>query len=93
MASKTLKKYDYSLDKQQMATETVLEANKITVRVLRNTRARSLFNFIGHKSWIARAGKAFLLPFDLLIGLRLQDERFIRYFDKFAGTTVIDLKP
>jgi uncharacterized RDD family membrane protein YckC/DNA-binding transcriptional ArsR family regulator len=38
-------------------------------------------------------GKAFLLPFDLLIGLRLQDERFIRYFDKFAGTTVIDLKP
>jgi uncharacterized RDD family membrane protein YckC/DNA-binding transcriptional ArsR family regulator len=38
-------------------------------------------------------GKAFLLPFDLLIGLRLKDERFIRYFDKFAGTTVIDLKP
>jgi len=38
-------------------------------------------------------GKAFLLPFDLLVGLRLQDERFIRYFDKFAGTTVIDLKP
>jgi uncharacterized RDD family membrane protein YckC/DNA-binding transcriptional ArsR family regulator len=35
-------------------------------------------------------GKAFLLPFDLLIGLRLHDERFIRYFDKFAGTTVID---
>ena len=37
-------------------------------------------------------GKAFLLPFDLLIGLRLKDERFIRYFDKFAGTTVIDLR-
>jgi len=37
-------------------------------------------------------GKAFLLPFDLLIGLRLNDERFIRYFDKFAGTTVIDLR-
>jgi uncharacterized RDD family membrane protein YckC len=37
-------------------------------------------------------GKVFLLPFDLLIGLRLKDERFIRYFDKFAGTTVIDLK-
>ncbi len=37
-------------------------------------------------------GKAFLLPFDLLIGLRLKDDRFIRYFDKFAGTTVIDLK-
>jgi uncharacterized RDD family membrane protein YckC/DNA-binding transcriptional ArsR family regulator len=37
-------------------------------------------------------GKVFLLPFDLLIGLRLKDERFVRYFDKFAGTTVIDLK-
>ncbi len=37
-------------------------------------------------------GKAFLLPFDLLIGLRLKDEKFIRYFDKFAGTTVVDLK-
>lgn len=37
-------------------------------------------------------GKAFLLPFDLLIGWRLKDARFIRYFDKFAGTTVIDLR-
>ena len=38
-------------------------------------------------------GKVFLLPFDLLIGTRLNDKRFIRYFDKFAGTTVIDLRP
>jgi uncharacterized RDD family membrane protein YckC/DNA-binding transcriptional ArsR family regulator len=38
-------------------------------------------------------GKAFLLPFDLLFGLRIKDQRFIRYFDKFAGTTVVDLKP
>jgi len=37
-------------------------------------------------------GKVFLLPFDLLIGLKLKDERFVRYFDKFAGTTVIDLR-
>jgi uncharacterized RDD family membrane protein YckC len=37
-------------------------------------------------------GKAFLLPFDLLIGLRLEDKRFVRYFDKFTGTTVIDLR-
>jgi uncharacterized RDD family membrane protein YckC/DNA-binding transcriptional ArsR family regulator len=37
-------------------------------------------------------GKAFLLPFDLLFGLRIKDDRFLRYFDKFAGTTVIDLK-
>jgi len=37
-------------------------------------------------------GIAFLLPVDLLIGLRLKDRRYIRYFDKFAGTTVIDLR-
>jgi len=35
-------------------------------------------------------GKAFLLPFDLIVGLK--HERFLRYFDKFAGTTVIDLR-
>lgn len=33
-----------------------------------------------------------LLPFDLLFGYELKDPRFIRYFDKFAGTTVIDLR-
>jgi uncharacterized RDD family membrane protein YckC len=38
-------------------------------------------------------GFFFLLPFDLLIELRLKDKRFIRYFDKFAGTTVRDLRP
>jgi uncharacterized RDD family membrane protein YckC len=40
-------------------------------------------------------GKAILpfLPFDLLIGRRINDERFMRYFDKFAGTTVVDLRP
>lgn len=37
-------------------------------------------------------GKSFLLPFDLAMGLRLHDDRFIRYFDKFSGTTVIDLR-
>jgi uncharacterized RDD family membrane protein YckC len=36
-------------------------------------------------------GKAFLLPIDLLIGFRIKDKRFIRYFDKFSGTTVIDI--
>ena len=41
---------------------------------------------------IRNFGKAFLLPFDLLVGARLKDARFIRYFDKFAGTTVIDLR-
>jgi uncharacterized RDD family membrane protein YckC/DNA-binding transcriptional ArsR family regulator len=39
-------------------------------------------------------GKIFvILPFDLLAGHRLRDRRFIRYFDKFAGTTVVDLRP
>jgi len=33
-----------------------------------------------------------LLPFDLVFGYLLHDARFIRYFDKFAGTTVIDLR-
>jgi uncharacterized RDD family membrane protein YckC/DNA-binding HxlR family transcriptional regulator len=33
-----------------------------------------------------------LLPFDLLIGWRLKNPTFKRYFDKFAGTTVIDLR-
>jgi len=34
-----------------------------------------------------------LLPFDLVIGIwRIPDKTFMRYFDKFAGTTVIDLR-
>ena len=37
-------------------------------------------------------GKAFLLPFDLLVGYCLKDKRYTRYFDKFAGTIVIDLR-
>jgi len=41
---------------------------------------------------IRNFGKAFLLPFDILVGLRLKNKEFIRYFDKFAGTTVIDLR-
>ncbi len=38
-------------------------------------------------------GFLLLLPFDLLIGHRLKDPKFVRYFDKFAGTTVKDLRP
>jgi uncharacterized RDD family membrane protein YckC len=41
---------------------------------------------------IRNFGKVFLLPFDLIVGARLKNEKFIRYFDKFAGTTVIDLR-
>ena len=36
-------------------------------------------------------GKCFLLPIDLLLGLRLNDERFIKFFDKYSRTTVIRL--
>lgn len=41
-------------------------------------------------SAVRNFGKTFLLPIDLL--LELQEQRFMRYFDKFAGTTVIDLR-
>ncbi|MBT0159212.1 ArsR family transcriptional regulator [Candidatus Bathyarchaeota archaeon A05DMB-2] len=37
-------------------------------------------------------GKAFLLPVDLIAGLRIKNAEFLRYFDRFAGTTVIDLR-
>jgi uncharacterized RDD family membrane protein YckC len=33
-----------------------------------------------------------LLPFDVIIGWRIKNDLFQRYFDKFAGTTVIDLR-
>jgi uncharacterized RDD family membrane protein YckC len=36
-------------------------------------------------------GKCFLLPIDLIFGLKSKDKRYIRFFDKFAGTTVISL--
>jgi len=38
-------------------------------------------------------GKVFLLPVDLLLGTRLNDKRFLRYFEKFSGTIMIDLRP
>jgi uncharacterized RDD family membrane protein YckC/DNA-binding HxlR family transcriptional regulator len=41
---------------------------------------------------IRNFGKAFLLPFDILVGLQRKNPEFIRYFDKFAGTTVINLR-
>ena len=42
---------------------------------------------------IRNFGKAFLLPFDVIAVLRLKNQEFKRYFDKFAGTTVINLRP
>jgi uncharacterized RDD family membrane protein YckC len=36
-------------------------------------------------------GKCFLLPIDLLLGLRIKDKRFIKIFDKYSRTTVIHI--
>jgi uncharacterized RDD family membrane protein YckC len=41
-------------------------------------------------SAVRNFGKTFLLPFDLLV--ELAEPNFIRYFDKFAGTAVVDLR-
>lgn len=41
-------------------------------------------------SAVRNFGKTFLLPLDLLV--EFGQEKFMRYFDKFAGTTVIDLR-
>ena len=41
-------------------------------------------------SAVRNFGKTFLLPLDILLGLK--HESYLRYFDKFAGTTVIDLR-
>jgi uncharacterized RDD family membrane protein YckC len=59
------------------------------LRVVRTDGKRLSYDYAAVRNF----GKAFLLPLDLLIGLRLKDERFVRYFDKFAGTTVINLRP
>ena len=50
-------------------------------------------NLFYDQAAIRNFGKVFLLPIDLAVGWRLKDKRFIRFFDKFAGTTVIDLNP
>jgi uncharacterized RDD family membrane protein YckC len=49
--------------------------------------------FYGHAA-VRNFGKIFvILPFDFLAGRRMRDKRFGRYFDKFAGTMVMDLFP
>jgi len=40
---------------------------------------------------IRNLGKCFLLPLDLLAGYKLRKKGFLRYFDKFSGTTVVNL--
>jgi len=58
----------------------------IKLRVVRTDGKKMSYDYAAIRNF----GKAFLLPFDLLVGLK--HEAFLRYFDKFAGTTVIDLK-
>jgi hypothetical protein len=41
---------------------------------------------------IRNFGKTFLLPADLFVGLRLKDKRYIRFFEKYTQTTVIDIR-
>jgi uncharacterized RDD family membrane protein YckC len=42
---------------------------------------------------IRNFSKVFLLPFDLALGIKQKDKRFMRISDRYVGTTVIDLKP
>ena len=58
---------------------------------LKAVRTDGKILFYDHAA-VRNFGKVFLLPIDLIIALEHQDKRYIRYFDKFAGTTVIDLK-
>jgi uncharacterized RDD family membrane protein YckC/DNA-binding HxlR family transcriptional regulator len=58
------------------------------LKVVRTDGKKMSYDHAGVRNF----GKAFLLPFDLVVGLWHKDARFIRYFDKFAGTTVIDLR-
>jgi uncharacterized RDD family membrane protein YckC len=58
----------------------------IGLKVIREDGKRMSYDHAAVRNF----GKAFLLPFDLLV--ELKHERFMRYFDKFAGTNVIDLR-
>jgi uncharacterized RDD family membrane protein YckC len=41
---------------------------------------------------VRNLGKCFLLPIDLLAGYKIKDEKYIKYFDKVTGTTVISTR-
>ncbi len=74
---------------------TVLEGFRgqtIGKRALRLLAIRADNRKIDYEHAAVRNFGKVLLPFDLVFGYWLSDPRFIRYFDKFAGTTVIDLR-
>jgi uncharacterized RDD family membrane protein YckC/DNA-binding transcriptional ArsR family regulator len=58
------------------------------LKVVRTDGKRLFYDHAAVRSF----GKVFLMPIDLVVGYRLKDKRFIRYFDKFSGTTVVDLR-
>jgi len=62
----------------------------IGLRVVRADGKKLSYDYAAVRNF----GTAFLplLPFDLFFGYRLKDKRFARYFDKFAGTMVLDLR-
>ena len=61
----------------------------IGLKVVRTDRKKMFYDHAAVRNF----GKILpLLPFDLLLGWRIKNPEFTRYFDKFAGTTVIDLR-
>lgn len=62
----------------------------IGLKVVRINAKKLSYDYVAVRNF----GKSILplLPFDLLIGTTIKDRRFTRYFDKFAGTTVVDLR-
>lgn len=74
---------------------TILEGfigQTIGKRALRMTVIRVDGKKIDYEHAAVRNFGKVLLPFDLAFGYTLNDSRYIRYFDKFAGTTVIELR-
>ena len=64
-----------------------LGKRRLGLKVVRTDGKKITYDQAGIRNF----GKAFLLVFDLLAGLKYK-KRFLRYFDKFAGSTVIDLR-
>jgi len=61
----------------------------VGLTVVRTDRKKIFYDYAAIRNF----GKILpLLPFDLIVGWRLKNAIFMRYFDKFAGTTVIDLR-
>ena len=58
------------------------------LKVITTTSKKLFYDYAAVRNF----GKSFLLPIDLLVGFRINDERYIRYFDKFSATTVISLR-